>query len=87
MGFVLLLGGTRSGKSRLAVRLAGAAGGPVVVIATGEPRDEEMAERIRRHRAERPAGWATLEEPVDLERALRTVPEEATVLQIGRAHV
>jgi len=80
MGLVLLLGGTRSGKSRLAVRLAGAAGGPVVVIATGEPRDDEMLARIRRHRAERPADWATVEEPIDLARALTSAPDEATVL-------
>jgi adenosyl cobinamide kinase/adenosyl cobinamide phosphate guanylyltransferase len=80
MGLVVLLGGARSGKSRLAVRLASAWGGPVVVIATAEPRDEEMAERIRRHRAERPPGWGTVEEPVDLEGALADVPQEAHVL-------
>lgn len=66
MPLTILLGGARSGKSRLAVRLADAWGGPVVVIATGEARDEEMAERIRRHRAERPPEWATIEEPIDL---------------------
>jgi len=75
MPLTLLLGGARSGKSRLAVRLAAARGGPVVVIATAEARDEEMAERIRRHRAERPQGWRTLEEPVDLETALAGIPE------------
>jgi adenosyl cobinamide kinase/adenosyl cobinamide phosphate guanylyltransferase len=80
MGLVLLLGGARSGKSRLAVRLASAWGGAVVVIATAEPRDGEMAERIRRHRAERPPEWETVEEPVDLEGALAGVPEEAGVL-------
>jgi len=80
MGLVLLLGGVRSGKSRLAVRLASARGGPVVVIATAEAGDEEMAERIRRHRAERAAEWETVEEPVDLEGALAGVPQEAGVL-------
>jgi adenosyl cobinamide kinase/adenosyl cobinamide phosphate guanylyltransferase len=53
--------------------------GRVVVIATGEPRDEEMAERIRRHRADRPPAWTTLEEPVDLEGAMTGV-QEASVL-------
>jgi len=53
--------------------------GRVVVIATGEPRDEEMAERIRRHRADRPPAWTTLEEPVDLEGVLTGV-QEASVL-------
>jgi adenosyl cobinamide kinase/adenosyl cobinamide phosphate guanylyltransferase len=80
MSLTLLLGGARSGKSRLAARVATALGGRVVVIATGEPGDEEMAERIRRHRAERPQEWATIEEPVDLEEALTQVPEEACVL-------
>jgi adenosyl cobinamide kinase/adenosyl cobinamide phosphate guanylyltransferase len=80
MGLTLLLGGAAAGKSRLAVRLAGAWGGPVVIIATAEPRDEEMAERIRRHREQRPTEWSTVEEPVDLEAALSSVPQEAQAL-------
>jgi adenosylcobinamide kinase / adenosylcobinamide-phosphate guanylyltransferase len=80
MGLTLLLGGTRSGKSRLAVQLARQSGSPVVVIATAEPRDNDMAERIRRHRAERPTHWETIEEPTELESALRPVPLGATVL-------
>jgi adenosyl cobinamide kinase/adenosyl cobinamide phosphate guanylyltransferase len=79
MSLTLLLGGARSGKSRLAVRMAAGWAGRVVVIATGEPRDEEMAERIRRHRADRPPAWTTLEEPVDLEGVLTGV-QEASVL-------
>ncbi|MGH2676633.1 MAG: bifunctional adenosylcobinamide kinase/adenosylcobinamide-phosphate guanylyltransferase [Actinomycetota bacterium] len=80
MGLTLLLGGAAAGKSRLAVRLAAAWGGPVVVIATAEPRDEEMAERIRRHREQRPPEWPTVEEPVDLEGALASAPEDALTL-------
>ena len=53
MSLVVLLGGARSGKSRLAVRLAAASGAPVVFVATAEPGDEEMAARIERHRRER----------------------------------
>jgi adenosyl cobinamide kinase/adenosyl cobinamide phosphate guanylyltransferase len=77
---ILLLGGARSGKSRLAARLAAASGRRVVVVATGEALDDEMAERIRRHREERPAGWETIEEPVDLEGALARAPEDAYLL-------
>lgn len=80
MSLTLLVGGVRSGKSRLAVRLARRRGGPVMVIATGEPRDEEMAERIRLHRAERPPEWETVEEPVALEEALTRVPDQAFVV-------
>lgn len=63
MALTLLLGGARSGKSSLASRLASARGGPVVVVATGEPGDEEMAARIERHRRQRPTAWTTVEEP------------------------
>lgn len=80
MPVTLLLGGVRSGKSRLAVRLARSRGGRVVVIATGEPRDEEMSERIRRHRDERPRDWGLVEEPVELEDALARVPDQAFLL-------
>jgi adenosylcobyric acid synthase len=61
------LGGARSGKSRLAQRLAGPF---ATLIATAEARDEEMAERIAHHRRERPPTWETLEEPLDLVGAL-----------------
>jgi adenosylcobinamide kinase/adenosylcobinamide-phosphate guanylyltransferase len=80
MGLTLLLGPARSGKSRTAVRMARAGGGPVVVVATAEARDQEMAERIARHRAERPASWGTVEEPIELEAALRAVPADAVAI-------
>ena len=80
MPLTLLLGGAGSGKSRLAVSMAADWGGPVVVIATAEGRDEEMAERIRRHRELRPLEWATVEEPLDLEGALSSIPEGALAL-------
>lgn len=66
----LVLGGARSGKSRHALALAEAAGPRRIFVATGEAGDAEMAERIARHRAERGAGWRTLEEPLDLARAV-----------------
>lgn len=80
MALTLLLGGARSGKSALAERLAARFDGPVAVVATAEARDAEMAERIRRHRAARPAGWQTIEEPLDLEAALARAPGGALVL-------
>lgn len=64
----LILGGVRSGKSRLALRLAAAMppGSRGAFIATAQSGDVDMESRIARHRAERPAGWATLEEPYDV---------------------
>ncbi|MGH8874902.1 MAG: bifunctional adenosylcobinamide kinase/adenosylcobinamide-phosphate guanylyltransferase [Acidimicrobiia bacterium] len=74
MGLTVLVGGARSGKSALAVRMARGWDGPVAVVATAEARDPEMAARIARHRRERPAHWETLEEPRDLVGALRKIP-------------
>lgn len=62
----LVLGGVKSGKSAFGEGLAGQAAGPVIYLATGLAVDEEMEERIRRHRESRPAHWATIEEPLDL---------------------
>jgi adenosyl cobinamide kinase/adenosyl cobinamide phosphate guanylyltransferase len=73
----LLLGGARSGKSALAVRLAQSWAGPVVFVATAEARDADMAERIEQHRRDRPAGWATVEEPIELVTVLRNAPADA----------
>jgi adenosyl cobinamide kinase/adenosyl cobinamide phosphate guanylyltransferase len=67
---ILLVGGARSGKSATAVRLAAAAGVPVTFVATAEPGDAEMAERIDRHRVQRPSTWTTVEAPLDLHSAV-----------------
>jgi adenosylcobinamide kinase/adenosylcobinamide-phosphate guanylyltransferase len=67
----LLLGGARSGKSRYAVEQAQVIGGSAAVVATARAVDGDMAARIARHRAERPARWATLEEPLDVAAACR----------------
>jgi adenosylcobinamide kinase/adenosylcobinamide-phosphate guanylyltransferase len=80
MALTFLLGGARSGKSALAVRTASSWSGPVVFVATGTAGDDEMAERICRHQAERPASWTTVEEPVQLLEALRRVSTDACLL-------
>jgi adenosyl cobinamide kinase/adenosyl cobinamide phosphate guanylyltransferase len=80
MALVLLLGGARSGKSALAVELARSSRRPVVFVATAEPRDEEMAERIQSHRAARPPEWEVVEEPVDLRGALARADAESLVV-------
>lgn len=66
-----VLGGARSGKSRLALTLAGEAL-PKAFVATGEPGDEEMAARIRKHRDDRDSSWETHEIPIDVSGWLNT---------------
>ena len=67
----LILGGARSGKSRLAEKLADESGLEVVYIATSQPLDSEMNARVAQHRARRPAHWALVEEPLALARTLQ----------------
>ena len=66
---IFILGGARSGKSAHAERLA-RRGRRVLFVATAEARDQDMRRRIAAHRERRPAGWDTLEEPLDLVAAL-----------------
>lgn len=67
----LILGGARSGKSRLAERLAAESGLAVSYIATSQALDGEMTARIAHHRERRPAHWTLVEEPLQLARVLR----------------
>ena len=67
---VLITGGARSGKSRFAESLAAERGGRVLYLATLQPLDQEMAERVLRHRESRPQEWRTVEEPLGVAHAL-----------------
>jgi adenosylcobinamide kinase / adenosylcobinamide-phosphate guanylyltransferase len=67
---LLVLGGARSGKSAYAQSLAETYGSERLYLATAEAGDEEMAARIARHGADRGHGWRTLEEPLEVARAL-----------------
>lgn len=79
MTLVVVLGGVRSGKSALAVELGKRWSGPVTFVATAEARDDEMRQRVERHRRERPRGWGLVEEPRDLA-ALAVWGQEALVI-------
>eukprot|EP01132_Coremiostelium_polycephalum_P023051 gene23051-27396_t len=65
----LILGGARSGKSRLAEKLATDSGLSVTYIATSQPLDGEMTARVAHHRERRPTEWGLIEEPIELENA------------------
>ena len=78
----LVLGGAHSGKSRHAERLVECQPGPCIYLATAEPRDAEMRDRIARHRARRGGRWTTVEEPLDLVGALsgQAAPDRAVLV-------
>jgi len=66
----LILGGVRSGKSRLAEKFARESGLAVTYIATATAQDDAMRQRIGHHRRRRPAEWALIEEPYRLAETL-----------------
>lgn len=77
---VLLLGGARSGKSTFAERLATRSGRSVAYIATALAIDDDMRDRIARHRSARSADWHTIEEPLHLASALQRAAAVADVV-------
>lgn len=66
MSVVLVLGGARSGKSRIAQDLAESHPGPLTFVATAEVFDAEMAGRVARHKADRGSRWSLAEVALDL---------------------
>jgi adenosylcobinamide kinase/adenosylcobinamide-phosphate guanylyltransferase len=72
----LVLGGARSGKSRLAESLAMRSEKPVVYVATAQAGDAEMQKRIDAHRARRPSNWSIVEEPLHLTKALESIADD-----------
>ncbi len=80
---ILVTGGSRSGKSAYAQKIAEALPGPRAFVATCPMVDDEMRERIRKHQLERQAAnWKTLEETVDLTGALRGARESFKVVLV-----
>ena len=77
---IAFTGGARSGKSTAALSAATSAGAPVTFIATAEAGDDEMTERIERHRTDRPAAWTTVEAPIHLAHAVEPVDAETTIV-------
>lgn len=78
---IFILGGARSGKSSHAQKLARERGGAsVLFVATAEPMDDEMRQRIALHRAERPIEWRTLEAPRDVGAQIRTAAGDIKVV-------
>lgn len=80
MTLVFVTGGARSGKSAFAERRVTDSGLPVTYLATAQAFDDEMAARIARHRGDRPAAWATVEEPLAVPGALAAISTPAALL-------
>ena len=80
----LVLGGTRSGKSRVALELGRATAGRRAFVATCrvEPGDAEMAARVSAHRERRDASWSTIEEPTDLGERVDALSREYDVIVV-----
>ena len=79
---ILVLGGCRSGKSGHALQLAESLGQKRIFVATCVPYDEEMQQRVDRHRQERDDTWTTLEVPLELAAAIRTHGPSAEVMLV-----
>jgi adenosylcobinamide kinase/adenosylcobinamide-phosphate guanylyltransferase len=82
MSSLLVLGGARSGKSRYAQMRAEALDLKPIYIASAQAFDDEMQDRIARHRADRDARWDTIEAPIELARAISVYSTSDTVLLI-----
>jgi adenosylcobinamide kinase/adenosylcobinamide-phosphate guanylyltransferase len=74
----LILGGARSGKSSYAEERAKDIGGnSVLYVATSETKDEEMEQRVEKHRSRRPSAWRTVEASRNVAQALRQAQDTA----------
>lgn len=79
---LFVLGGARSGKSAYAQKRCEALGERLVYIATARAGDDEMAQRIARHRAERGPAWTTLEASLDLCSAIARASQGADAVLV-----
>ncbi|RJQ39039.1 MAG: bifunctional adenosylcobinamide kinase/adenosylcobinamide-phosphate guanylyltransferase [Nitrospiraceae bacterium] len=75
-----IIGGARSGKSSFALQKASALPGSKAYIATAQALDNEMKTRIEKHRKERPAEWATFEEPLNISALIKDVQDKYDVI-------
>lgn len=81
-GCMLIVGGAKSGKSRLALDVCNSLNRKRIFLATAQALDREMEERIKRHQEERSGEWHTVEEPLNLVSMIRTLDAEDTAILI-----
>jgi len=79
---IFLTGGARSGKSGLALKIAEQERGKKYFIATAEALDDEMVDRIEKHKAERSQEWNSIEEPIELANTIKSLSDEGNVVLV-----
>ena len=79
-GCILIIGGAKSGKSRIALDICNALEKKKIFLATAQALDEEMKERIGRHKQERGEDWTTVEEAVDIMKRISELDTEDSVI-------
>ncbi len=79
-GVVLVMGGAKSGKSRISLDICNEIARKKIFIATAQALDNEMKERIRRHKEERGGDWGTIEEPIEIVDKMSKFDSEETVI-------
>ncbi|MDI6751931.1 MAG: bifunctional adenosylcobinamide kinase/adenosylcobinamide-phosphate guanylyltransferase [bacterium] len=77
---IFITGGARSGKSRYAVKLASEISLDVLFLATCIPKDDEMTERVEKHRKNRPKDWNTQEEEKDILSILKACKNRVVII-------
>ena len=79
-GCMLVLGGAKSGKSSFALNVCNSLNKKRIFLATAQALDQEMEERIRRHKVERGGGWRTIEEPLKVVETIGSLDSKDTVI-------
>lgn len=79
---IFITGGARSGKSSFALKEASKISGKRAYIATAEALDEEMRERIEKHKRDRGNGWDTCEEPLKIAKVIKEIEDKYNVIVV-----
>jgi adenosylcobinamide kinase/adenosylcobinamide-phosphate guanylyltransferase len=76
---ILILGGAGSGKSSYALSMCKNFK-KKIFLATAQPIDEEIKEKIEKHKKERGTDWITVEEPVSVAEKIKSLSQTDTVI-------
>lgn len=79
-GCVLVIGGAKSGKSRIALDICNKSGKKKVFMATAQALDDEMKKRIQRHKEDRGEDWITMEEPINIVDKIRQLDDPDAII-------